>query len=90
MKLGGGGGGDDQIFWISCDFSVYLSLFDLNETAGCRTDAACESDPATLHIRASGKYQESKFHVQPQMRIAICERELLKRAVMVQFIINNI
>lgn len=65
-----------------------LSLFDLNETTGCRTDPACESDPATLHtscrnIRRANSCSTSVLDV-------MFGCELLKCSVMVQFIINNI
>lgn len=79
--------GNDQIFWISCD-SVYLSLFDLNETTACRMDPACESEAATLHT-SRGNTKRTNSCSTPVVD-AICERELLKRAVMVQFIINHI
>lgn len=65
VVVGGGVGGlDDHIFQISCDSPSYRSLFDLNETTGCRTDAACESDAATLHTREAKSPGEQIFHVQ--------------------------
>lgn len=81
-----GGGWSDilDILW----FSVYLSLFDLNETTGCRTDPACESDPATLHTSCRNTRRANSCST--PVVDAICERELLKRTVMVQFIINHI
>lgn len=73
-----------DILW----FSVYLSLFDLNETTGCRTDPACESDPATLHTSCRNIRRANSCST--PVVDAICERELLKHTVMVQFIINHI
>lgn len=84
----GGAWLDDQIFRISCDSPSYRSLFDLNETTGCRTDAACESDAAaaTLHTRRRGEItRRADFSCSVPFCLldAICERELLRRAVMV-------
>lgn len=73
-----------DILW----FSVYLSLFDLNETTGCRTDPACELDEATLHT--SSRNTRRAYSCSTPVVDAICERELVKRTVMVQFIINHI
>lgn len=85
-KVRWGGGWSDilDILW----FSVYLSLFDLNETTGCRTDPACESDPATLHTSCRNTRRANSCST--PVVDAICERELLKHTVMVQFIINHI
>lgn len=60
---GGGGGGGGLDILDTLWFSVYLSLFDLNETTGCRTDPACELVEATFP--EPQKYQEIKFMFNP-------------------------
>lgn len=41
-----------------------FTLFDVNETAGCRMDTACESDTETSPTREAKLPGEQIFHVQ--------------------------
>lgn len=44
-------------------FRFIFSLFNLNETTGCRMDAACELDTETLHTSEAKLPGEQTFHV---------------------------